>query len=94
VETISTNTLGMYIHLKDSLLDLNGTFYGRILLGKKKKHKKSSTNKYGNDIIAFFGKKNNNTYEYVLEYSQPEQIHQAAEQIFGKSYYIDHSDLV
>lgn len=62
---------------------------------KKKNKKKYYSNNFIPDVIAFYAQQKNQEYysQFQLEFVNEEQIHEAATQIFGKSYYIDFCDI-
>jgi len=58
----------------------------------KKQHNK---NKYHPDVIAYYAQqKNQNYYEHFISSVSVEDVHTAAIQVFGKTYYISFEDLV
>lgn len=59
-------------------------------MGKRNKKNRRYKNSYVPDVISFYAK-NNKTFD-INEVSS-EQVHTAAEQIFGTTYYIDFATL-
>lgn len=59
-------------------------------MGKRNKKNKRYKTSYVPDVISFYAK-NNKTF--VLSEVSSDQVHNAAEQIFGTTYYIDFDTL-
>jgi hypothetical protein len=67
-------------------------------LKKKNSKKKNKSHRYGNDIIAYYGKEQNrNMYGFYYVPEDPvtqQEIHNIATEIFGKTFYIDYDTFV
>jgi hypothetical protein len=62
---------------------------------RNKKRQQQNKNKFYPDVIAYYShQKNQNYYAHLVSSASAEDIHAAAIEIFGKTYYISFEDII